>query len=456
MVDSFLSRKLWMVTLLCAALIPLSLLILHRSQVERDTERVRVRQQYEDTLQLLPLKYPDFDGRIPADELEVRVFRASPDLAMLGVGMDRELPALVKLDLSGISLEAEPARADGSGSLLGTIDLLFLVQFLLSLLAVVLSFDMICGERETGTLKLLLVNNVSRGRVLRGKLASVLVLLMVPFTVVLALSLGLLRLVGGWSPSGDEGWLRILGLFVVAFLYLGSFVHLGAWISSLTSRSLTALVVLLLLWALTTAVVPQSAGLVAQVVHPAESAISLLQKESRLREDLRRRQLVELRPLVDEERYEERRREIAARYARQLDEGIEVLEREHRQRRERQTRLASILAAASPASALTFAWTGLTETGPDNARSFFDEVGEYQDELQSTVFAGTFRDLFTAGQARGQIQLVDPEDIPEFHRQPIDLSTTLRTIWPHVAFLLLFNLIPAVGAHVAFARYDVR
>lgn len=456
MVDSFLSHKAWMVTLLCVTLIPLSLLIHHRSQVARDAERVQVQREYETTLRLLPRKYPHFDGRVPADELEVRVFRDSPELAVLGVGMDRRLPDLVKLDLDGISVEVGQVETSGPQALLGTIDLLFLVQFLLSLLAVVLSFDMICGERESGTLKLLLVNNVTRGRVLWGKLASVLVLLIVPFTLALALGLGLLWLDGGWSPRGGEEWLRLVGLFVLALLYLAAFVHLGAWVSSLTSRSLTSLVILLFVWAAATAMLPQSAGLFAQAAYPAESAVSLLQKKSRLREDLRREQLQELRPLVEEEAYEELRREIAARYARRWDEEIEELEREHRQLRERQRRLASVLAAASPASALRFAWTALTGTGLEDARGFFRDVGDYQDDLQSTIFAGTFRDIFAAGQARGQIQLVDPQTIPEFHRRPADLRLTLSTIWPHLALLVLFNLVPMVGAHIAFARYDVR
>lgn len=456
MVDSFLSRKAWMVTLLCVSLIPLSLLIHHGLGLERDAERARVRAEYEETLRLLPRKYPDFDGRVPADELEVRIFRDSPKLTVLGTGLDRQLPDVVKLDVDGVSVEAGQVEASGSRSLLGTIDLLFLVQFLLSLLAVVLSFDMICGERETGTLKLILINNVSRRQVLCGKLASVLVLIVVPFTLVLALALGLLWLVGGWVPRGSEEWLRLLGLFVLSMLYLGVFVHLGAWVSALTSRSLTSLVVLLFVWAATTAILPQSAGLIAQAVYPAESAVSLLQEKTRLREELRRQQLEELRPLVDREEYHELRREISARYEKRLDEEARRLEREHWQRRRRQTRLASVLAAASPASALTFAWTSLTGTGPEDARSFFRDVDDYQDRLQATVFAGTFRDIFAAGRARGQIQLVDPQEIPVFRHRPPELRTSVETVWPHAALLMLFNLIPAVGTHLAFARYDVR
>lgn len=454
--DSFLSRKVWLVTLLCGVLIPLSLLIHHTAKQRQDSERNRVRQEYKKNLELLSREYPDFNGRIPADELEIHIFRHSPDLAVLGTGLEGQLPDLVKLDMEGISVEVGQVEASDSVSLLGTVDLLFLVQFLLSLVAIVLSFDLICGERETGTLKLLLIHDVSRGQVLRGKLASVFALLIVPITLSLALGLGLLRLVGGWSPAGSEEWLRLLALFVLSLLYLGSFVHLGAWVSSLTSRSLTSLVILLFIWAAATAILPQSASLISQAVHPTESAVSLLQKKSRLRNKLRQEQLEELRPLVDEEEYSELRQEIADRYEDRLERELGKLEREHRQERSRQRRLTSVLAAASPASALSFAWTALTGTGPAHARSFFNSVSAYQEQLQATLFAGTFRDIFAAGQARGQIRLVDPEQIPEFEYSIPDFEATLGRIWPHVGLLILFNLIPAAGAHIAFARYDVR
>jgi ABC-type transport system involved in multi-copper enzyme maturation permease subunit len=454
--DSFLSRKAWMVMLLCGVSIPLSLLIHHRLQVEREHEQARLREEYRQTLQLLPSEYPDFAGRVPADELEVRVFRDSPKLTVFGAGLDRQLPAVVKLDVDGISVEAGQAESSDSTSLLGTVDLLFLVQFLLSLVAVVASFDMICGERETGTLKLILINNVSRRQVLRGKLASVLLLIFGSFTLALALGLGLLWLVGGWVPRESEGWLRLLGLCLLSLLYLGVFVHLGAWVSSLTSRGLTSLVVLLFVWAATTAILPQSAGLVAQALYPADSAVSLMQEKIHLREELRRQQLEELRPLAVREEYHELRREIASRYESRLQEETRRLEREHWQRRRRQAQLASVLSAVSPASALTFAWTSLTGNGPEDARNFFRDVDNYQDRLQATVFAGTFRDIFAAGQARGQIHLVDPREIPDFQLRSADLRSTLGTVWPHFALLVLFTLIPAAGTYIAFARYDVR
>lgn len=456
MADSVLSRKAWVVTLLCCVLIPLSLVIHQRSQTERDRERQRVRSDYEETLAQMSRRYPDFAGRVPADELEVKIFRNSPELAALGIGLDRELPERITLDLDGITVAMGQIEASASRSLLGHIDLLFLVQFILSLVAVVLSFDLICGERESGTLKLILVNQVSRSRVLAGKMASVLTLLIGPLT--LALGLGLLALAGfcGWRPSGSETWIRILALFVLSVLYLGTFLHLGAWVSSLVSRSLTSLVVLLFVWTGVTAILPQGAGLIAQAVYPVDSEVSFLETKSRLREEQLREQMDELRPLAERADYEERRREIVERFQRRFEDRVGQMQRELDRRQEIQARIAFALAAVSPASSLTFAWTAITGSGPSEARRFFDDVSAYQDKLQTTVFDRTFRDLFAGGRARGRIQLVDPQTIPKFEHHSIRLAAALRSIWPQVLMLMLLNLIPALGAHVAFARYDVR
>lgn len=454
--DSLVSRKAWMVVVLCCTLIPLSLLIHHSATEARQIELEQIRQEYEETQELIPQRFPAFAGKIPADELEVKVFRQPPELTAFGTGLDSGLPELITLDLDSVTVEMGQVEASTSRSLLGRIDLLFLVQFLLALVAVVLSFDLICGEREAGTLKLILVNPVTRGRILWGKLASVLLLLAVPFTVGLALGLLLLRLIAGWHPAGPESWLRIAGLYVLSLLYLGVFVHLGAWLSSLTSRSLTALVVLLFIWVTLTAILPQSAGLVAEAVYPAESEVSVLQKKSRLREEQLRRQMEELRPLADREDYEQRREEIADRYERQLGERLEELDGDLQRQRETQNRIAFGLAALSPAASLGIAWTALTGTGPAEAHRFFSDVSAYQDRLQATVFGRTFRDLFDAGQARGRIQLVDPQEIPELHHRPLTLNETLRQIWPHFLLLVVLNVIPAVGAYLAFSRYDVR
>jgi len=456
MADSLISRKAWVVTVLCLLLIPLSVLAHRLAQVERAAHQREARSEYRETLELAPQRYPDFAGQIPADELEVKIFRDPPELACLATGLDLVLPDVVTLDSQGVAIEVGRVATDTPHFPMGRLDPLFLVQFLLSLLGILLTFDLISGEREAGTLKLILANPVSRGAILRGKLASSLLLLGLPYSLAFGLGLLLLRWIGGWTPSGPEVWLRILLLYGLSLLYLGCFVHLGAWISSLTSRSLTSLVILLFLWVTLTMIVPPGAGLVAQRIYPTDSGVGLLQAKASLRQELREEQLEELRPFAQAESYESLRREVAERYERRFRKNVERMELDLERNRRRQTYLASWLAAVSPASSLNLSWSTLTDTGPEYAKRFFTDVGAYQEELQATVFARTFRDFLAAGQARGRIQLVSPGEIPQLRLRSRTLRDMLRDIWPQAALLVLLNAIPAVGAHIAFARYDVR
>ena len=50
------------------------------------------------------------------------------------------------------------------------IDFTFIVTILLSLVALLFSYDSICGEKEDGTLKLMLSNRFSRSKIILGKI----------------------------------------------------------------------------------------------------------------------------------------------------------------------------------------------------------------------------------------------------------------------------------------------
>src|SRR5262249_25954856 len=117
------------------------------------------------------------------------------------------------------------------------------------LVAILLSYNMICGEKQSGTLKLILSNPVPRDSILIGKLTSILVLLLLPMTVALLISVLVLQITGDRAVAGAGQGLLLLGMFLVSVLYLGAFINLGAFVSSLTSRPLTAVTTLLFLWA---------------------------------------------------------------------------------------------------------------------------------------------------------------------------------------------------------------
>ena len=64
-----------------------------------------------------------------------------------------------------------------------------MIGYVLSLIAILFTFDLISGEREHGTLRLTLANSVPRHTVLIGKFLGALVSISVPFTLAILINL---------------------------------------------------------------------------------------------------------------------------------------------------------------------------------------------------------------------------------------------------------------------------
>ena len=69
------------------------------------------------------------------------------------------------------------------------VDWIFVIGYVLSLVAILFTFDSISGERAHGTLRLTLANPVPRHTVLIGKFLGALVSISVPFTLAVLINL---------------------------------------------------------------------------------------------------------------------------------------------------------------------------------------------------------------------------------------------------------------------------
>ena len=156
-------------------------------------------------------------------------------------------------------------------SLFPTPDLLHVIKVFLSLLAVVFSYNVISGDRENGTLKLLLSSSVSRVQILAGKVAGTLAVILVPFIAFFLVCLTVLYAGGRLDLRMDDfhkiGWM-LAATASYAFIFAG----LGALVSTLTRSSSASLVALLFLWGGLVLVYPNLGNLVAEELVDVPSA----------------------------------------------------------------------------------------------------------------------------------------------------------------------------------------
>ena len=153
------------------------------------------------------------------------------------------------------------------------IDLTFIVQVVLSLFAILFTYDAINGERESGTLKLALSNAVPRGQYVLAKFVGSWVGLTLPLMVPILIAVLLVMVVGVPMESGD--WARLATLIGSSILYFTFFIAFGLLVSALTRRSSVSFLILLVAWVSLVLIVPRAATMAAGQIVTVKSVAEI-------------------------------------------------------------------------------------------------------------------------------------------------------------------------------------
>jgi len=109
---------------------------------------------------------------------------------------------------------------------LPSIDFTFVIGIVISLMALLFTYDAITGEKEERMLAQLLSNPISREKLLLGKYLGTLMTLIVPLTIAFLCAL----LVILFSPRVDIGWVelgRTLVIFALSVILTSIFIFIG-------------------------------------------------------------------------------------------------------------------------------------------------------------------------------------------------------------------------------------
>ena len=190
-----------------------------------------------------------------------RALRAPRPLEAFAQGDEQQLGQAVKVILFEVPYQAEEVSPFQSSNpylaIFAFFDVVYIFQLVLGLLAILIASETISGEKEDGTLRLMLTTNVSRAQVLVGKILAGLTTLAIP-TALGFILLTILLLGTEQIEVGVGEWARVGLLFALSLLYLLVFYLIGLAISCATHRSATSLVVALFAWALLAIVLPNS------------------------------------------------------------------------------------------------------------------------------------------------------------------------------------------------------
>jgi len=164
-----------------------------------------------------------------------------------------------------------PAQDATAAQRLGGLTAAQVMQHLVPLLVILLTFGTLAGEREAGTLRQLLATGVGRRDLALGKATGVTFALML--LIVPAAALGAAALVVNNPGPAPSPLARGVVLAVVYLGYFAVFLALSLAVSAWARSSRTALVVLLGIWVVNGFVAPRAAADLSRWLHPTPSAL---------------------------------------------------------------------------------------------------------------------------------------------------------------------------------------
>ena len=368
------------------------------------------------------------------------------------------------------------------------IDFAFIVQIVLSLFAILFTYDAINGERESGTLKLAFANSVSRVQYLLGKFIGIWIGLVVP--LLIPILIGLLMIMVFNVDLQPEDWTRIISLIGLSILYITLFIGLGLLVSSLTRSSALSFLLLLVIWIGSVMIVPRAGVIAAGQIVPVESIAQLEAQQEAFRkarwdewgeqsgkrwqqrsQEMEGMDEAERQEYRDEKEWEWLEQDDADRKQVQTDiteNNRRLLEGALNKKKE-QERYAFSFARLSPASSFRLAAMNLAGTDINMKNRYEESMRSYREDFKTFVEkkqeeSGN-RGGFSISINNGKVSMdlgnregssIDTSELPRYESPVVTANASIGNSIFDFGMLGIFIILCFGGTFAAFLRYDMR
>jgi len=457
LLDNLLSFRFFITLLLCVVLIPLGIFVGTKAY----------KNSLNDYQQSMNLYRESIQGMKNAIDVEAKGLRPPSPFSIFAGGLDKSLPnEIVSTRKDGLQLGNNRTMDAPLSILFGKMDFLFSISVVMSLLAILFTFDATTREKEEGTLALALSNSIPRYQIIIGKYLGNFFTFLIPFAVAMLISIIILSLSGIIPLFQSDNFLRLLIIIGVSLLFISVFFNLGLMVSSLTHRSLTAQITLLFLWVLMIFAMPRVSSMIAGVIYPVKTQQTLNLEKTLVRKNIEDEKANALKNAfqqsmsgdMDEgaKSYDEIREPIVQNLREKEMRLLGSIDNDFQARKNAQLKIASILSRLSPLASLTFATTELANTGLIQMDNFFSLSREFHNEAVREIHSKGYKDDIPGTGMRMNMSWISAEQIPQFQFQSTSLNSGLQACWVDILLLVIFNILFFVGAYVGFLRYDVR
>ncbi len=376
-----------------------------------------------------------------------KIYKVPIPLQFLAEGHEEDLPNMFYVKAFRITGPQSRSRGNFMLWRFSTLDWTFVIGIIMSFAALILTYDGVSGERESGTLRLMLSCQISRATILFGKYIGAMISL--AFSLVTGILLNLIIVNSSPFVSlGGVDWSKIAIVTGLSFVYISIFAFLGLLISSLARNSATSLIALLLVWAILVILIPSSGGLLAsRLVEIPDQGRMYAQAMRAVWDAAISHPDRSGSPSFNWSPGESLPRAIA------MSNAWGKVFYGYISQLIRQVKLARKITRVSPKAIYEYACEGVAGTGLSHFESFFGQVRRYQEDL--LWFVQTEAKKGDDDKNLSELK-VDFDAVPKFEDKPLPILETLGEMQLDVLLLFLFNVILFMGAYLSFLRYDVR
>lgn len=456
LIDQLISPKFLIVFLLCLILIPPSLVMNYKN--------------YRNNLFEYEYLKRDYNERKKIVNLPLTAHREPSILSTFGIGLERVLPKVIIFKKYHTETQTTQAEHELLSNITGKMDFVLIVSFLLGLFAILYASALIVGEKETGTLKLVLSNKTKRSAFLFGKYMAGYIVLVIPLFISFLISILFLAF-SGFPLFSADNFSHILVLLILSLIYLSTFFALGLFISTRSQKTSVAFILSFLIWILLAVVVPKISEPLANIIHPIQSDEVRMMKRRQVRDQIELEKGAKLAPLAqkyiwgregarDFNKYREERAPIASEFEGRIERALQELDAQSQKEKDFNVNLSLLIARLSPSLIYTHSSLNFCNTGLADRENFFRNLMTYHNQLSTVYFKNTYDDIIVSedGKSKSHIsgRSSSESEIPEFQYEFLILGETLKSSLPDILLLILYNLILFSAAYFSFVRYDVR
>jgi len=418
--------------------------------------------------------YSTTAARFAPDTRFVYLTRQPNPLLFLTEGGDLDRPTSYYLYSMGYFNASGARPRDFKLPDIPKLDWSFIIKTIFSLYVVLLGYAAVCGEKEQGTLRLVLSNPVGRVRFLAAKYAAILAAALIPLVVGCVISLGILGVslpqVLTWGLAS-----RVLALLALSAAYLSLFAFLSLLVSSVMRRSSLALLALLAAWVFFAVLIPDTSGILAEKFAKVQSDYDAAKSIGPMVEKEVWVKIARLQTRIDkgELKTEETVKVEADKAFQEGQEKVRFFERSYDDSVAVRAALGRSLARISPVALFQYAAEDLAGSGVGREAAFREDLRAYARQFDAYVLkkngklVGQSNWSFSTQVKLGgkAIQVESPRteayrgdmsDFPRFAERAPRLGDGFKSAAGDIAGLLLWNIILALAAFAVFLRADVR